>query len=135
MSDHEYEVEALVGKRMRKGQVQYLVKWKGWDRPEDNSWKSLDGLGGCRDLVEDYEARNQIKKKHGFDRGLTAEKIIGATRDPGVLFLLVKVSQAQVLGNGSVTSLDLSLDPSPKYLIPDLFQTSSSPEENLPTQI
>ena len=33
---------------------------------------------------------------------------------------IVKVSQAQVLGNGSVTSLDLSLDPSPKYLIPGL---------------
>ena len=33
MSDgeEEYEVEKIVAKRIRKGKVEYHVKWKGWD--------------------------------------------------------------------------------------------------------
>ena len=33
MSDgeEEYEVEKIVAKRIRKGKVEYNVKWKGWD--------------------------------------------------------------------------------------------------------
>ena len=27
--DDEYEVESILNKRIRKGQVEYLVKWKG----------------------------------------------------------------------------------------------------------
>ena len=114
----EYEVEALLGKRRRKGEVQYLVKWKGWDRPEDNSWEPLINLD-CKDLVEDYEAgrskaEEQEKKNdrrsrretpgqkrrtpppRGFARGLTPEKVIGATPDLGELSLLVKVSTADL---------------------------------------
>ena len=94
MSDHEeYEVETIVGKRREKGEVQYLVKWKGWNRPQDNTWEPLRNLD-CKDLVEDFETKNQnkIKDKHGFDRGLDPEKIIGATIEPGELYLLVKVS-------------------------------------------
>ena len=119
----DYEVEALLGKRRRKGEVQYLVKWKGWDRPQDNSWEPLINLD-CKDLVEDYEAdRSKARAKpseaeeqekkigrrrrretpgqkrrapppRGFARGLTPEKVIGATPDLGELFLLVKVSTA-----------------------------------------
>ena len=32
----------------------------------------------------------------GFSRGLTAEKILGATKDPGELYLLVKVSRKKL---------------------------------------
>ena len=50
----EYEVETIVSKRLRKGKLilrvvpyimrllsgkaEYLVKWKGWEDPDDNSW-------------------------------------------------------------------------------------------------
>ena len=114
----EYEVEALLGKRRRKGEVQYLVKWKGWDRPQDNSWEPLINLD-CKDLVEDYEAKpSEAEEKEtkigrrsrretpgqkrrappprGFARGLTPEKVIGATPDLGELSLLVKVSTADL---------------------------------------
>ena len=146
MSDQEeeYEVEFIIGKRKKKGKIQYLVKWKGWDRPEDNSWKYLKDLH-CNDLIEDFnataeakakakleaklESKNQMKKLReaedkkqkekevdvdvrrkvppgpkerktrllGFDRGLTAEKIVSVGRHPadGELFHLVKVSSAQ----------------------------------------
>lgn len=33
-----YEVEALLEKRTRNGMVQYLVKWRGYDDPKENTW-------------------------------------------------------------------------------------------------
>ena len=63
MSDQEeYEVESILGKRMKRGKVQYLVKWKGWDRPEHNSWEPIKNLH-CNDLIEDFEAAAAAKTK------------------------------------------------------------------------
>ena len=99
--------------------MEYLVKWKGWENPDDNTWEPISNLD-CKELIEEYEAKNKdeglleeeekkkvttgfrrkepeaAKKKRdtrpkGFDRGLTAEKIIGATNDPGELYFLIKV--------------------------------------------
>ena len=66
MSDQEkyYEVESILGKRKKKGKLQYLVKWKGWDRPQDNSWRSLKDMQ-CQDLIEDFEAAAEAKIKPG----------------------------------------------------------------------
>ena len=119
MSDEEeYEVETIVSKRSRKGKVEYLVKWKGWDNPDDNTWEPIANLE-CKELIEEYGAKHKevededdkkeekkvtagyrrkepdSKKRDtrpkGFDRGLTAEKILGATNDPGELYFLIKV--------------------------------------------
>mmetsp|Transcript_9655 Transcript_9655/g.32083 ORF Transcript_9655/g.32083 Transcript_9655/m.32083 type:complete len:171 (-) Transcript_9655:250-762(-) len=36
----EYEVEAVMAERCGPGGgLQYLVKWKGWDEPEDATWE------------------------------------------------------------------------------------------------
>ena len=97
--------------------MEYLVKWKGWDNPDDNTWEPISNLE-CKELMDEYEANNkdeeeeekkkkvtdgfrrkepeEAKKKRdtrpkGFDRGLTAEKILGATNDPGELYFLIKV--------------------------------------------
>ena len=100
--------------------MEYLVKWKGWENPNDNTWEPIANLE-CKELIEEYEANNKeqeqeedmkeekkvttgfrrkepeaAKKKRdtrpkGFDRGLTAEKILGATNDPGELYFLIKV--------------------------------------------
>ena len=117
MSDEEYEVEKIENKRVRKGKVEYHVKWKGWPS-EDNTWEPVDNLD-CKELIEEYEAthpdegekkesggtkrkaesdtktskpaKKQDTRPKGFARGLTAEKIIGATNDPGELYFLIKV--------------------------------------------
>ena len=44
MSDEEYEVEKIIDKRVKKGGVEYFVKWKGWDDPSDNTWEPVDNL-------------------------------------------------------------------------------------------
>ena len=94
--------------------MEYLVKWKGWENPDDNTWEPISNLE-CKELMEEYEAKHKevkedeekkvtsgVKRKEpdskkrdtrpkGFDRGLTAEKIMGATNDPGELYFLIKV--------------------------------------------
>jgi len=115
MSDEEYEVEKIIEKRIKKGKVEYYVKWKGWDDEGDNTWEPVDNLD-CPDLIQEYEKKNKDKdekkgekrkaessksggeksskksdsRPKGFSRGLTAEKIIGATNDPGELYFLIK---------------------------------------------
>ena len=100
MTDKEYEVEALLDKRSLPGEeVRYLIKWKGWDHPEDNTWERLSKLSGCKKLLRAFEAKlskekqrkeRLSKEKHGFGQGLTPEKVIGATKISGELTLQVK---------------------------------------------
>ncbi|XP_031502602.1 chromo domain-containing protein LHP1-like isoform X1 [Nymphaea colorata] len=52
-----YEIEDVRKKRTRKGQVQYLIKWRGW--PETaNTWEPEENLQSCRDILEAYEERS-----------------------------------------------------------------------------
>eukprot|EP00249_Psilotum_nudum_P016433 c25821_g1_i2 orf=252-2225(+) len=49
-----YEVEAVRKKRVRKGTVQYYIKWRGW--PESaNTWEPFDNVKDCADIIEDFE--------------------------------------------------------------------------------
>ena len=76
--EEEYEVEAIVDKRVKKGVVEYFVKWKGW--PSDtNTWegsivaslfcftnffefKGLDNLENSGELIDEYENNLEIVK-------------------------------------------------------------------------
>jgi len=123
MSDagEEYEVERILEKRTRKNKTEYLVKWKGYDDPAENTWEPEDNLD-CPDIIRKFESKHEAKleaksggggdkkrkaptsaastpsakkeKKEndgkGFNRGLKADKIIGATNDPGELMFLIK---------------------------------------------
>ena len=50
-----HEVERIKKRRVRFGQVQYLVKWVGFNN-RFNCWKSIDDLQ-CEQLVRDFESR------------------------------------------------------------------------------
>jgi len=119
----EFQVEKVLDKRINNGNVEYLLKWKGFT-DEDNTWEHEENLD-CPDLIEDYESKRrdrerkeretkQQKRKSetireppsrkdsskrsrvdnsssvGFDRGLQAHKIIGATDASGELMFLMK---------------------------------------------
>lgn len=127
-SEQEYEVEKILDRRVRKGKTEYLIKWKGYDNEEDNTWEPQENLD-CEDKIVEFEkarkkdekgdaagaSSNKRKseggsnttkkdepkekkkkeskednKPRGFARGLNAERIIGATNDPGELFFLIK---------------------------------------------
>ncbi|KAM5554347.1 chromo domain-containing protein LHP1 [Rosa sericea] len=49
-----YEIEAIRRKRVRKGQLQYLIKWRGW--PETaNTWEPLENLQSVSDVIDAFE--------------------------------------------------------------------------------
>ncbi|KAF3447564.1 hypothetical protein FNV43_RR12751 [Rhamnella rubrinervis] len=65
-----YEIEAVRRKRVRKGQLQYLIKWRGW--PETaNTWEPLENLQSCSDVIDAFEESLRLgkhrkrKRKHG----------------------------------------------------------------------
>jgi len=57
-----YVVESILDKRVRRGEIEYLIKWKGYDNPEDNTWEPK-GNCHCPDLIEDFEAKLKLKEK------------------------------------------------------------------------
>ncbi|XP_027187096.1 chromo domain-containing protein LHP1-like [Cicer arietinum] len=79
LSDGFYEVEAILRKRVRKGKVEYFVKWFGWDESA-NSWEPPESLICVPDVVEAFEeslksAKQQKgKRKHGDSSSLGSAK-------------------------------------------------------------
>ena len=49
-----WEVAAIVGKRIYRKKVQYLVRWLHFG-PEEDTWMNISELNGCAELVEEYE--------------------------------------------------------------------------------
>ena len=45
------------------GEVQYLVKWKGWEDESDRTWEPLDNLAGSNNLVEEFERKEAEARK------------------------------------------------------------------------
>lgn len=63
LADGYYEIETIRRRRLRKGQKQYLVKWRGW--PESaNTWEPAENLTACSDFVDAFEKRQQ-PRYHG----------------------------------------------------------------------
>ncbi|XP_037111626.1 chromobox protein homolog 1-like [Syngnathus acus] len=118
--EEEYVVEKVLDRRVMKGKVEFLLKWKGFSN-EDNTWEPEDNLD-CPDLIAEFmrkykekeekkkdgkrkvtgeavggpEDKGSKKKKEegekvrGFGRGLQPERIIGATDSSGELMFLMK---------------------------------------------
>ena len=107
--EEEYEVESILNKRIKKGKIEYLVKWKGWDLPEHNTWETVENLENSTELISEYEVKLQqekVMKKYGledgavkprgFARGLTAEKITAATFDTNKIFFNIKWKDSEL---------------------------------------
>ncbi|KAE8626909.1 hypothetical protein XENTR_v10006798 [Xenopus tropicalis] len=117
--EEEYVVEKVLDRRVVKGQVEFLLKWKGFSE-EHNTWEPDRNLD-CPELISEFMKKykkvketdpkaktestkrkagsDDIKAKkrresndiaRGFERGLEPEKIIGATDSCGELMFLMK---------------------------------------------
>lgn len=66
LDDGFFEIEAIRRKRTRKGQHQYLIKWRGW--PETaNTWEPLENLLSCSDVIDAFE-ESLLSGKHNRKR-------------------------------------------------------------------
>ena len=62
MSDEEYEVEKVLDKRVEKGgYTEYLVKWKNYSDPEENTWEPVNNLGDAEKAIKAFEKDLEAK--------------------------------------------------------------------------
>ncbi|KAH8386827.1 hypothetical protein KR093_002804 [Drosophila rubida] len=75
--EREFEVEAIVGHKSKRGESFFLVRWKGYGK-NDDSWEPEAELN-CNDLIQEY--RKGISKKTVNNKKLVA-KATGRGRKP-----------------------------------------------------
>jgi len=57
----EYQVERIVGVRSNGGELQYLIKWKGW-QPKFNTWEPLHHLKNLQSEIDSFEGSLKATK-------------------------------------------------------------------------
>jgi hypothetical protein len=60
--EEEWEIEEVKDKAKIKGQLHYLVKWKGWPT-EYNQWVADEDMGNARHAIQSYEKLEAKKAK------------------------------------------------------------------------
>ena len=53
----EYEVEEVLDSRLKKGRLEYLVKWSGYT-DEYNTWEPVSNLENSKEAIEDFHKEN-----------------------------------------------------------------------------
>ena len=76
--EEELDVETVLEKRMtKKGKAEFLVKWKGYDNPDDNTWEPLSNIDDFKHLVDAYEKKllseGELNKQSVQTHKLTTE--------------------------------------------------------------
>ena len=62
--EDEFVVEKILEVRTgKKGKAEYLIKWKNYDNPGDNTWEPVGNIGGYKNLIEAYEKEFQKQDK------------------------------------------------------------------------
>ncbi|XP_053863324.1 chromobox protein homolog 7 [Malaclemys terrapin pileata] len=64
IGEQVFAVESIRKKRIRKGNVEYLVKWKGWP-PKYSTWEPEDHILDPR-LVVAYEEKEEKDRASGY---------------------------------------------------------------------
>ena len=110
--DEEYEVEKVLDKRVKKGEkVEYLVKWRGYEDPEDNTWEPKDNLfsEGAKEKIKSFEAKASASVNVGEKR--KAEELMEKKylKNWGLFFRNGKLHiEGDLLNFDSVTPDDMS---------------------------
>ncbi|KAG8363539.1 hypothetical protein BUALT_Bualt19G0032900 [Buddleja alternifolia] len=75
LADGYFEIEAVRRKRVRKGKVQYLIKWRDWSEAA-NTWEPVENLVECSDIIDAFEeslkaGKNRSTRKRKRKTGIT----------------------------------------------------------------
>ena len=57
--ENEYEVEAILAHRKRGRQIQYLVKWRGYDL-SNNTWEPETNLSNADEILSGYKRQRDL---------------------------------------------------------------------------
>ncbi|TMW39579.1 hypothetical protein DOY81_015341 [Sarcophaga bullata] len=60
--EQQFTVEKIVSRRVRKGRVEYLTKWQGFEEPE-NTWEPAESLFFCIEMIKKYEENRHLHNK------------------------------------------------------------------------
>lgn len=75
IGEQVFAVESITKKRVRKGNVEYLLKWQGWS-PKYSSWEPEDNILDPR-LVLAYEEKEEKERALAYKRkGLRPRRVI-----------------------------------------------------------
>ncbi|XP_013791793.1 chromobox protein homolog 2-like [Limulus polyphemus] len=72
VGERVFAAECIQKKRIRKGRVEYLVKWKGWS-PKYNTWEPEENILDVR-LLEAFEASQREREINPGKRGPKPKK-------------------------------------------------------------
>uniref|UniRef100_A0A1B0CDS6 Chromo domain-containing protein n=2 Tax=Lutzomyia longipalpis TaxID=7200 RepID=A0A1B0CDS6_LUTLO len=72
--DRVYAAERIIQKRIRKGKVEYRVKWKGWSQ-RHNTWEPEENILDTR-LIDIYEQSTQKGSSTPGKRGKKKERAL-----------------------------------------------------------
>ena len=53
----EYEVEEILDSRLKRGKLEYLVKWSGY-MDDYNTWKPESNLGNSKEVINNFHKSN-----------------------------------------------------------------------------
>lgn len=106
VGDRVYAAECIQKKRVRRGRVEYLVKWKGWSN-KHNTWEPIENILDVR-LLEAFE-ESQREAGGGAKRG-PKPKHRRETRESTRLGLHGSTLEREAVRSGSSSSSRLELD-------------------------
>ena len=53
----EYKVEEVLDSRLKRGKLEYLVKWSGYTK-DYNTWEPEENCENSHDLIDDFHKKN-----------------------------------------------------------------------------
>ena len=86
--EEDYEVEKILDMRKvgRSKTKEFLIKWKGWDREEDQTWETEENLGNSKDLLKDFLAQQarETSIEKPAPRSRKGRKSSSSTPEPAI---------------------------------------------------
>ena len=122
--DEEYEVESIVGKRAVDGRVnefEYLVKWKGWEKP---GWEPLEHLTNSMDSVIYYEKLQRALKRQNKKK---ISKRVTFNPDPTIIGNGPPPRERKAKMKSSLRKINFP--PGEKFLLREKLPTENGEEE------